>query len=729
MTRMQLRARAGQRFAYHHRTMLVTDPSGMVTGNGAEGFYVHNTRLLSRMAWSVDGQAIQPFAVSEVGHDAVFAYAQVPEPPGEHAAEIYTEVSGVHLELAAFVTDGLRLRAEVVNHTHSTRSLAVGLQLAADFTGTAEADAGDPQQLGATAVEWSQAERLLRLCLDHPTLDRSVQVRVESEASCDWDGDALRIPLSVPGRGRSRVEITVTGVLDNHQYGPGPGRFRLGPVAALVSDRLGERPPELRASDASVQQAWDTAIEDLASLPLGLVEGPGALVAGVPLYDQFFGRDTLTTGWQALLALRTPLRDALRANAAFQGRRVDDWRDEEPGALLHQMGDPPASVLGDDPFDCYYGDYATPVDYLVMLGQYYGWTGDRNTAVDLLPAARRALTWLDRYGDLDGDGLLEYRQRSPKGVRHQGWKDAPNAIVDAGGREQEDPLVTCELQGYWYAALRHVAPVFAAAGDRMYARRLIARAARLRTLINRRLWRDHLDVYALGIAADGQPLDAVSSNAGHLLLTGVPTPEQGRRVARRLMRPDMFSGWGIRTLSIENPAYHPFSYHLGSVWPVEQASIAAGFARYGCWPELHTLARGFFDLAAIFTDNRIPEAVGGVARDADHPHPGIYPQANAPQSWSASAVILMIQSLLGLRPFAPAHLLLIDPHLPDWLPEMHLRRLPIGNSVVDLHVWRHRDRTRWRARVRHGRLLVLRRPTLRNQGAHAAQAVEWLLAR
>ncbi|TDC85413.1 hypothetical protein E1193_02750 [Micromonospora sp. KC606] len=728
---MALRTRPHQRFVYRETTMLVTNPLGLVTGEGAEGLYVHNSRLLSRLTWSVDGHPVLPFAVSEVGHDALLAYAEAPDAEAEarHGTEVYREASGVHLELAAFLDGGLRLRADLVNHTHADRPLTLGLHLAADFTGTAEADAGSPQRLGRTVVEWQPRRRQVRLRLDHPHLGRAVRVRVETEAVCDWDGDALRVSLSVPGRGRRRVEITVAAILDGHECAPGPGRFTMGPLADVVAERLGEEPPEVRVSDPGVQRTWDTAIEDLASLPLGQPGGPSALIAGVPLYDQFFGRDTLTTGWQALLALRGPLRDALRANAVLQGTRIDDWRDEEPGAMIHQAGDPPSSALGENPFDRYYGDYATPVDYVAMLGQYHAWTGDTATALELLPAARRALTWLDRYGDLDRDGLLEYRQRSPRGVRHQGWKDAPDAIVDADGRQQKDPIVTCELQGYWYAALRNIISVLVAAGDRVQARRLLAQAARLRQRVNQRLWLDDLDVYALGLGPDGQLLRVVSSNAGHLLLTAVATSEQGQRVARRLMRPDMFSGWGIRTLSTDNPAYHPFSYHLGSVWAVEQASIAAGFSRYGCWPQLHDLARGFFDLAELFTAHRVPEAVGGLARDAEHPHPGVYPQANAPQSWSASAVVLMIQAMLSLRPFAPAHLLLLDPHLPDWLPDLRLRGLRVGDAVVDLHVWRQRDRTHWRHRVRRGHLFVRQTPSLRDPRARVAQGMERLLTR
>ncbi|TDB80757.1 glycogen debranching N-terminal domain-containing protein [Micromonospora sp. KC721] len=724
---MELRTRPHQRFVYRAQTMLVTNPLGLVTGEGAEGLYVHNSRLLSRLTWSIDGHPVAPFAVSDVGPDAMLSYAEAPDATARHENDVYREASAVHLELAAFLDNGLRLRADIVNHSHHDRSLTLGLHLAADFSGPAEADDGHPQRLGGTAVEWDPARRQVRFRLDHPYLKRAVRVRLETEADSDWRDDALLVSLSVPARDRRRVEISVAGILDGREHTPGPGRFTVGPPADVVAERLGDDLPELRVADPGVQRTWDTAIQDLASLPLGRPQGPTALVAGIPLYDQFFGRDTLTTGWQALLALRSPLRDALRANAALQGTRIDDWRDEEPGAMIHQAGDPPSSVLGEDPFDRYYGDYATPVDYVAMLGQYHAWTGDTATALELLPAARRALTWLDRYGDLDRDGLLEYRQRAPRGVRHQGWKDAPDAIVDADGREQKDPIATCELQAYWYGALRNIVPVLVAAGDRVHAVRLLGQAARLRRRINQQLWLDDLDGYALGLGPDGQLLRVVSSNAGHLLLAAVATGQQGQRVARRLMRPDMFSGWGIRTLSTDNPAYHPFSYHLGSVWAVEQASIAAGFSRYGCWPELHRLARGFFDLAELFPAHRVPEAVGGLARDADHPHPGVYPKANAPQSWSASAVVLMVQALLSLRPFAPAHLLLLDPHLPDWLPELRLRGLRVGDAVVDLHVWRHRDRTRWRHRVRQGHLFVRQSPSLRDPRARLGRGLARLL--
>ncbi len=227
------------------------------------------------------------------------------------------------------------------------------------------------------------------------------------------------------------------------------------------------------------------------------------------------------------------------------------------------------------------------------------------------------------------------------------------------------------------------------------------RAARLRQRINTRLWLEDEGVYALGVGPDGQLLHSVTSNAGHPLTTAIPSPQQARRVARALMSPAMFSGWGVRTLSADHPSYHPFSYHLGSVWAVEQGTIAAGFGRYRLIDELHTLARAFFDLAALFDDHRIPEAVGGIARDATHPHPGVYPKADSPQAWSASGVVMMIQALLGLRPVTPLGIVAVDPFLPEWLPELSLRNVRLGHRGGDLHFWRDRQgKTRFRADAR-----------------------------
>jgi glycogen debranching enzyme len=270
---------------------------------------------------------------------------------------------------------------------------------------------------------------------------------------------------------------------------------------------------------------------------------------------------------------------------------VDDWRDEEPGKLIHQTTRSPLAEAGLNNNLRNYGDYATAPDFLIMLGQYLSWTDDTATVRKLLPTARRVVEWIERYGDLDDDGLVEYRTRSPKGIKNQGWKDADDAIVDEEARIIEPPIATVELQAYVYAGLQQAAIAFAVAGgDRGYALELVRKARGLKKRINDRFWMPDRDFYAMALGPDKRPVTSISSNPAHLLACGVVPRARAVAVARRLMEPDLFSGWGIRTLSSDHPAYNPFSYHRGSVWPVENGTAAIGLARYGFRDDLHRLA-------------------------------------------------------------------------------------------------------------------------------------------
>jgi glycogen debranching enzyme len=700
--RLALRSRPQHRMIYSGLSSLVTDPNGVVGQTTGTGFYAAGTRMLSRLEWSCDGEPFDPTAFSPVSSDSALLYAQLPGSEQLRSSAPYTEVSSLQAELTMSVGPGLRVRACLSNHAHADAEVVLQLLVDADFAGTSEAMAGKRKQSAPVTRSFDATARSLTFTYEQEHLDRATTVTfVDGIDRVTDDGERLSAPVRIPARGSHVVELVVLPSANGQSQPAPPGELSAPTELRRLRRKLADGMTELEVDDGGIAQTWATAVSDLAALPLGIPDGPAAPIAGLPLYQSLFGRDVLTTGWQALLATPELLRDSLRANAAHVGTWIDDWRDEEPGKMLHQAGPSPQSDMGTNPFDEYFGDYATPVDFVAMLGQYYLWTADLPTSGALLPAAKRALTWLDRYADLDGDGLIEYRKRSPKGVLNQGWKDSQPSIVDEHGRVlTSDPMVTCELQGYYYAALRSLAPLVAAAGDRVFAARLVRRAQQLRRTIDQRLWLPDEGVYALGLGPDGELLRSVTSNAGHLLTTAVPSPAQAQRLAARLLAPDMFSGWGIRTLAASHPSYHPFSYHLGSVWPVEQATIAAGFGRYGLVDELHQLARAFFDLAALFEDHRIPESVGGITRDAAHPHPGIYPKADSPQAWSASAVVMMVQALLGLRPLTPLGAVAVDPHLPEWLPRVTLRNVHLGHAVGDLRFWRDgRGRTRFRADV------------------------------
>jgi glycogen debranching enzyme len=707
MTGPELRTRANQRFAYSGRSVLVTNTDGVISGRETEGFYVEDTRILSRDELTADGAPLTPIVAGTVAGDGFLAYAEVPS-----AAQVPT--GKVYVEIGRAVAEGMRTKLRFANyHPRDVASFHLGIHLAADFADINEAKAGKRQQSAEVETSWDagRQELLFRYC--HPKLDRAVAIRIEkAPAPVRFENGAIMVALELHPHRPVELHLVAEPIFDGRRRA-GPPHVFGEPVTRLdqVRQRLRDETPALTTTNATVTRAWQTATQDLASLPLGLEPGPAAPIAGIPLYQRFFGRDTLTIAWQALMAGPTMLRDTLRLNAAWQGTKIDNWRDEEPGKLIHQARWGPLSILGVDPVLRYYGDYATPPDFLIMLGQYFAWTGDRAMARELLPVARKAIDWLDHYGDLDRDGFIEYVTRSEKGVKNQGWKDSHDAIVDEHGEIVPNPIATSELQAYWYAGLELVAPVFMMAGDRAYALTLLRKARALKHRFDRAFWMEDEGFYALGLGPDKEQIRSIASNTGHLLATGIVPPEKGSRVVRRLMQPDLFSGWGIRTLSSEHPAYNPFSYHLGSVWPVENGTFALGFGRYGCFDELHRLAEAIFASTDLFVSNRLPEAVGGLPRDGDHPHPGIYPESNAPQGWSASMIVLLIQSLLGLRPVAPLGLLLVDPHLPPWLPDLRLEGVSVGQARLDLEFRRTGNgETRYRVTRREGRIRVLRQP-------------------
>jgi len=692
--------------------VLVTDVHGRLTGVDPQGFFARNTRVLRREQITVDGVEPQTFSTAKVGAHAQLSYATLVD--GETLPR-----RGAYLAIERFIGEGLRTRIQVLSYSDTEHRFRFEVELDADFADTEEAEQGARRQRGEVTDTWDDEHRRLRLGYVHPGLDLAVSITVETTQPVSCRGRTLSLELPVPAGGTAGFDLVAEPRIDGRNL-PAPPADYAEPddVAARARAGLQDELATLRSTNTDVAATWRAAIDDLASLPLGEPPGPAAPIAGLPFYQQIFGRDTLTASWQALLAGPTMLRDALLLNAAHIGTRIDDAHDEEPGKVVHQARQGPLSRLGADPFSGYYGDWSTSPDFLIFLGQYLAWTGDLHTIRRLLPAARQALAWLDRYADLDRDGFIEYETRAERGLKNQGWKDSATAIVDEHGRSVDNPIASSELQGYHYAALRYSAVVFAATGDRVYAADLTRRAARLRRRFHEAYWMPEHGCYALALGSDGQQVRSVNSNDGQLLATGIVPSRVARQVAKRLLEPDMFSGWGMRTLSADHVAYDPFSYHRGSVWPVEAGTLALGLARYGCWEELHRLAEATFAAASLFEGHRLPEVLSGLPRDDIHPYPGVYPRACSPQAWSASAIIAIVQALLALRPIAPARTLLVDPHLPPWLPDLALGGVRLGSATFDLDI--RRDR-RGRATVRYRgdeRVLVIHRPF--RQAARAA---------
>jgi len=438
--------------------------------------------------------------------------------------------------------------------------------------------------------------------------------------------------------------------------------------------------------------AISTAIGDFHALQIP-IDDRHIVAAGIPWFATMFGRDSIIAAYQSLSLNPQLAADTLRLLAERQGREHNDWRDEQPGKILHEFRDGEMTRCGEMPFGPYYGSVdATPL-FLILLSETFNWTADEDLVKELLPAAHRALDWIDEYGDLDGDGFVEYLRRSPKGLVHQGWKDSWDANMHRNGAVAQPPIALVEVQGYVYDAKYRMASLLRAFGDTKRADKLKKDALDLSRRFEKAFWMPQRGFYAMALDREKKPLEVISSNPGHLLFTRIVNRERARAIVSRMMREDMFSGWGWRTLSAEERVFNPLSYHRGSVWPHDNSLIAHGMALQECrTPALRALTT-LFQAAMNFRDYRLPELFCGVQR-REFDEPVHYPVSCSPQAWASGAFFLMLTSVLGIRPSAPRkELNIINPVLPDWLDHLQIRNLRVGESRVALDFTRGGDRT------------------------------------
>ncbi len=417
------------------------------------------------------------------------------------------------------------------------------------------------------------------------------------------------------------------------------------------------------------------------------------IAAGIPWFATIFGRDSIIAAYQSLSLNSQLAVDTLRVLARHQGKEYDDWRDEEPGKILHEYRQGEMTLDGEMPFGPYYGSVdATPL-FLVLLSETFNWTADEQLVEELLPNAYAALEWIDKYGDLDGDGFVEYLRRSPRGLVNQGWKDSWDANMHRDGSIAKPPIALCEVQGYVYDAKFRMSSLLRNFGDMKTADRLKREAAELGRRFDRAFWVPTRGFYAMALDAEKKPLEVISSNPGQLLFTRIVNRDRARVVASRLMRDDMFSGWGWRTMSQEEKVFNPLSYHRGSVWPHDNSIIAHGMAINDMRDGALRVLTSLYQAATTFRDYRLPELFCGVQR-REYDVPVHYPVSCSPQAWASGAMFLMLSSVLGIHPSAPRkELNIVNPQLPEWLDHVHMRNLRIGRSRVGLDFSRRGDRT------------------------------------
>lgn len=685
------------------RHVLVMGPDGFVAPNGRIGLWSWETRVLSVYRWLIDGQAPEPAGASPVTQSSWLGYyiRSAPRSAGKQGAKPSQRT--IALRLLRRIDDGLQEDVELSNWSGEPARLRVELQIDADFIGINEAGKARKQS-GRLTRAWTKGRRSLHGEFEYRAhhayahqgdagtafLARGITIDVRATVEPRRTRHGVLFELTLAPRATARMTIRCTPTVDGQSATSSPGsrpaRIKLTGPTVLVTG--------LVAHASVMSAALSRARDDLESLELPDL-GAGAnevtIAAGVPTYDTFFGRDSLVTAYQSLWLGTAIARGTLTVHDQHLSDRRDDWRDAQPGRLVHELHRGPLATLNFTPHGRYYGDVTANLFCPLVLDELWRWTGDRALVARHLPTARRAVEWLERDGDLDGDGLYEFKTRSSQGEKNQNWKDSSQSLLYPDGRLVPDPVATCETQAYAHEALMALAHLLACADQPDEAARLAGVAARLRHRFNEAFWVDGEGTYAMAVDAQGRQVRSIGSDPGHCLGTGICEGGRARRVAERLMAPDLFSGWGVRTLSSRHAGYDPFSYQRGAVWPVENAMIAVGLSRRGMHDHLWRVVRAQLEAASLFPGCRLPEVFGGHARDEHHPFPGLYPNANSPQAWSASAVMAFARALLGIEAYAPMNVIFVAPALPAWLPELVMHGLRVGHSRVSLIFTRRSD--------------------------------------
>jgi glycogen debranching enzyme len=679
-------------------TVLVTRPDGCLDGIRREGLFDYDTRILSRYRLTLGGRMPDWVGGGSIGYDHWSAQLVVARGGGVAVGPALPQDT-FEVALRRHLGCGMAERIVVRNHSMVAADTELALELGADFADVQEVD-GARQQQGAVDVRWDAADKALtfryRVAHEDVTLERGLRVRVYASDSVPrCEGSTLRFHLRLPAHGYWRARLTFASLVDGHWREP---RGTASDQVMRDRDRTRKRWCRERTRFVASHPLATAILESAADTMLSLRNweydsAPDAWLpnAGVPIYTGIFGRDTLTAAWQGALLGPEMLRGTLAQLARYQATAQSDWRDAEPGKLPHEVRRGPLSELGIIPQRAYYGEQTAPSMFVIALSEYWHWTGDTEALVRYRDTARRIFEWAQRHGDRDGDGLLEYDRRSSKGLKNQAWKDSDEAIRYADGTLVSNPIATVEEQAYHYVALQRMAELLVILGEEAEAERYLERARALYRRVNEAFWLTDERFYAMALDPAKRPVSSIGSNAGHALAAGMIPPERARAVADRLLAPDMFTGWGVRTLSAWHPSYNPYAYHLGTVWPVENATFALGLKRYGLDEHVERLATAMFAAAAHFEDYQLPELLGGHRRVGVQP-PTIYPGSNSPQAWSASAIIQLAQVMLGLYPFAPARILaLLRPRLPPWLDTLELHGVRVGDAVVSLRFTRQSD--------------------------------------
>ncbi|RLP93958.1 glycogen debranching protein [Micromonospora sp. CV4] len=655
------------------RTFMFSDAAGNVPKGSIGGLVHDDTRFLNQWVLTIDDAPLLVLSSGTVdAYSAAFFLANGDLP--------HLPANRVGVRRQRFVGDGLYERVELRYFGTEPTSIQLRLAVGTDFADLFEIkESGRDRTPDIIRQDGPDGSAL---GFHYRNGSYAASVSVEADPPADLiDGDALVWNLRLERGQQWGCELSVPlrcGGEDRRPVVRGFGEaFDHGPEDP--STRWGTEKPRLHAETDLLRDVYHRSAIDLVSMRLEKTiagEPVVLLSAGLPWFLTAFGRDTLITAYQTMTCGSEVARGALIVLARHQATVFDDFTDQEPGKIFHEYRSGELSRLGIKPYRPYYGGADTTALWLILLSEYWRWTRDATLVRRLRGNAEAALRWIDHHGDRDGDGYVEYATRSTQGLGNQCWRDSPDGVQYADGTIPVLPIATCETQGYTYDAKLRVAEL--ADGpwdDPALARRLRAEAAQLRERFNRDYWiPERGGYYAIGLDGDKRPIDSMTSNMGHLLWSGIVPDDRAGQLARHLMSPEMFSGWGVRTLSTLDVGYNPIGYHVGTVWPHDNSIIAAGLARYGYREEANRIAMAMLE-ASQHSDHRLPEAFSGYDRSFGR-QPVPYPTACNPQAWASGAPLLFLRTMLGLEPGEDR--LLADAHVPVELGRVGLHGVPVA---------------------------------------------------
>jgi glycogen debranching enzyme len=679
---------------------LVCAPDGTISSDDQHGYFSEDTRIASCYRVTLARQSpvlLNSAVVAAFSARYEFANAETSTSSGRISS------GDLHLRLDRTLHHGLHEDYDVTNYSPRRIELELELTIEGDYADLFDVKERRLVRRGVLDSRWDPDARALTTMYRNDDFERGLTIEVRRQGSePEYANGRLGFRIAVEPKESWHCCLLWKPIgADGNGSGPIEECHALLAGDSDLSARRREwrrRATTIRTGDREVDAVLEQAVDDLGSLRMHrhdeaatVHHGDGieemVLAGGIPWFVSLFGRDSLVVSLQTPLLTPGFATGTLQALATLQGDSYDDRRDLQPGKIEHELRQGELAHFGLVPQTPYYGSHDVTALYVWAAAEAWRWTANHGLLEQLRPNVERALAWIDRDGDHDGDGLQEYRTRAGDwGYYNQGWKDAGDAIVGADGKNAELPIATCELQGYVVAAKRAWADTLEEAfGESADARRLRDEAERLAELIERRFWWEAEGTYYLALDGRKQPVESVASNAGHLLWARAVADERASSVVRRLLEQDMWSGWGVRTLSSQHPSYNPLSYQRGSVWPHDNAILANGCALYGHGEAAGRIARALLDAASRFRYGRLPEVFGGLERD-DGSFPVQYLGANVPQAWASGAVIHLVHGLLGLEPDAAGKTLRLQPQLPAWLEEVELGNLRVGEGWVDLRV-------------------------------------------